>query len=450
MLKRCVYSHKVIVLTAQLGQALDAHQDSKMIISKLNNNAVTSIQAKQYKKATLILNRALLVSTYGGNYCNASADSREQEGSALLSAPAAESHDCDDSCDCVAGRHQQEEEEEEETQQEDIYDEGMDAFSEPYSIPSSKADSNEFIKVVLFYNLGITHLRTGNNEDALAYFEKALSEHTVKQGINNSSGVSTVSSFNTQEMIALLHNLGHSYFRCRRYNESLTIYDKALDLSHLQAHGCYHVSVSTTLNCIGVVRLHSFDSCLGSEDILGVFMEALAIINKAVSPKCQLQATKATILNNIGRVQFARNEYHEAKRKYEESHEIWLAIYGPIHIDVAAVLYNIGEAHQMLGNFDEVISMYQKFLDIVHVQLGRRNCDVAATFKKIGQIYCDRGDSDKAIEMYVRAHDIVESCLGETHPEVASILNKIGTIFYGRQQYDIAVKVYEKVLRLEQ
>ncbi len=423
---------------------------------KLNNDAVKSIQAEQYRKATLILNRALLVSKYGVNHCNSTTTDGQQES---LSVPGGRSDDCY----CVLEKQgQQQEETQQETQQEDIYDEGMDALPEPYSIPSSKANSNEFIKVVLFYNLGIAYLRMGNNEDALAYFEKALSEHTALSMHNiNSSGVSTVcSSFNTQEMIALLHNLGHSYFRCRRYNESLTIYNKAFDLS-LQTYGYYHVSVSTTLNCIGVVRLHSLGDC---EYILGVFTEALAI-NEAISTcststsqfnnKSQLllhqQAVKATILNNIGRVRFARKEYHEAKRKYEESHKIRLEIYGPIHIDVAAVLNNIGEAQQMLGNSNDAILKYQKFLGI-KVKLGRRDYDVAATFKKIGHLYCERGGdfSYKAIEMYLKALDIVKSCLGETHTEVAIILNKIGSIFYQCQEYNIALKVYEKVLRLEQ
>jgi len=414
--------------------------------AKLNNDAVVSIQCKKYRKATLVLNRALLISKYGS--CrNGALESSISISISPLQAQAQAQAKVQPEQGILLEEH------DEEPYIEDDYDEGMNTFPEPYSIPSSKSDNSEFVKLVLFYNLGLTHLKSSNNEDAMAYFEKAYSENTALQSLHN-SGVPSIHSFDAPETIALFHNLGHSYFRCHRFDEALAFYDKALDLS-LQSYGYYHISVSMTLNCIGVVRLHSLDSDghKSTEDILGVFMEALAI-NEAVSTKCrrqhhQYQAMNATILNNIGRVRFARKEYAQAKIKYQESYRIRRCIYGPVHIDVAAVLYNIGEVQQLLGNYQEAISLYQNFLDITTVQLGRRDFDAAVTYKKIGQIFCDRNESDKAIEMYLKALDIVKSCLGETHTEVGSILNKIGNICYERQEYDIALKVYEEGLRLE-
>ena len=405
--------------------------------SKLNNDAVTYIQSKQYRRATLILNKALLISKYGGKCHVFETSPLRRETAEMRTADEYISSDCFTSMLL---------EEEQEPLDED-YDEGMNTFLDPYNIPSTKSDSNEFTKMVLCYNLGIVHLKSRNNEDALAYFDKAWSDDTTLQSMHD-SGVSMVCSFDAQEKIALMHNLAYSYFRCDHFTESLMFYDKALDLA-LQAYGYFHISVSMTLNCIGVVRLHSFDAKKGSDDILGLFMESIAINEAISSTKCQYRAMNATILNNIGRVQFARKEYHEAKARYEESYRIRVALYGPMHIDVAAVLYNIGEVQQILGFSEEAIALYQKFLSIVTVHLGRRDFDVAVIFKKIAQIYYERAESEKAIEMYLKALDIVKSCLGETHSEVTSILNKIGNICYRRQEYDIALKVYEEGLKIE-
>jgi tetratricopeptide (TPR) repeat protein len=389
----------------------------------LNNDAISSIRSRKYRKATSLLNRALLKSSYLeiGDSMQVQDDEMEEE----------ETHECE-------------------------YDEGLTRFPDPLMIPANRVNDPNFVKLVTFYNLGVSHLGSQNNEDALAYFDKALSQNIFLQSLsmnitndddNRSDDHTDSYSLCSKDSIALLHNLGHCYFRCQRFAESLEFYNRALELV-LQTHGYYHLDVSSTLNCIGVVRLHSLTDKNDTTEILGVFTEALAIV-QALLKKDQDQAFYATILNNIGRTRFAREEFQEAKAKYEESYQIRCRIYGQYHVDVAAVLYNAGEVEHLLGNFDEAISLYQKFIHISTSKFGEGHFDIAMAFKKIGQIYYERNETDKSIQMYVKALSAINQSSGENHIESATIMNKIGNICYECKDFDIALGIYEEGLKVE-
>ena len=378
---------------------------------ELSNCAANSISLKNYSKATSLLNKALLTSNH-----------------------------------LQIGQHSsfQDYEKVKEEEPHIEYDEGMNKLPEPFLISPTKVYNNNFVKLVIFYNLGIAHSRSRNNEDALAYFEKALSENITLRSFNV---IARNNYFGTEETIALLHNLGHAYFRCQRFDESLEVYNRALEFV-LQTYNYYHLHVSSILNCIGVVRLHTLNEKNDTQEVLGVLTEALAI-NQAIFSKGQGHILNATIMNNIGRVRFVRGEYNQAKAMYEESYKIRQSLYGDSHIDVAAIFYNMGEVYHSLGNLDEAVCSYQQFLNIVLVKNGQNNFDAVLALKKVGDINYDRKEYDKAIETYVKALNIVKELLGENHTEVASILNKIGNICYERQELDMALQIYEEGLKVE-
>lgn len=381
-------------------------------IVEFNNDAAHDIGTGKYKRAISSLNKALLV-------CHQHSSSSTQQLQ----------HD-------------------EKIREDELpleYDEGMDLFLEPFIISPSKAHCERFVKVVIFYNLGIAHLRCRNNEDALAYFEKVFSENMTLQSFNFSSAAL---SLDKNEIIALYHNLGYAYFLCERSTESLLFYNKALKLV-LEMYGYYHIHVSCTLNCLGVIHLHSMTDKDNTSEVLGLFTEALAI-NQAILDEGQAHALNATIMNNIGRIRFVRKEYDLAKAMYEESYSTRLRLYGDDHIDVAAVHYNLGEVNHLLGNLDKAIYFYREFLTIVLIKLNQKHFDAVLALKKLGQIYHNRNDCDRAIEVYVKALEIVKESLGEYHIETASLLNKIGNICYERQEFLIAMRVYEDGLKIEQ
>ena len=62
-----------------------------------------------------------------------------------------------------------------------------------------------FAIILSFYNLGIVHLRIGKNEEALAYFDKALSENTALQSMHSSG----VSSSSATAVVVRLHHAVH-------------------------------------------------------------------------------------------------------------------------------------------------------------------------------------------------------------------------------------------------
>ena len=157
----------------------------------------------------------------------------------------------------------------------------------------------------------------------------------------------------------------------------------------------------------------------------------------------------ATIMNNIGRIRFARGENSEAMKMYEQAYRIRRSVFGEFHLDVAATLYNKWEVQELLGNLDDAILLYQKFLEISIFKLGESHNDTIAIYKKLGKIHHERKEYHKATKMYVKALEVVRENFGDDHPDMIFILNEIGDICYRQEDFDAAMKVLQESLNLQ-
>ena len=255
---------------------------------------------------------------------------------------------------------------------------------------------------------------------------------------------------NSRQIFTSLSNLGECHSRVCKFKESLTFYNRALEIAQ-QEYGYYSVQVSSTLNCIGVTRFRSSMDKEILAEILALLTEALAI-NQAIFSSHQNhgQARRnATIMNNIGRVRFAREEYFEAMEMYEQAYKIRLAMFGEFHLDVAATLYNKGEVQELLGNLDSAISLYQKFLEIAIFKLGEGHHDIIIIYKKLAKIFHDRLEYAQATTMYLKALEVIGKCFGNDHPDVVFILNEIGDICYKQEDFNVAIRVFQEILNLQ-
>ena len=388
------------------------------VVARLNNEAANSIKLGKSNKALSLLSKALIEFRFHSIY---------------QSFPSIDTNPAND--------------QEEQPPESYRYDEGMKTFSEPLMLDPSGVETQRYVSLVLFYNMGIAHSNRGNYDESIASFNKALTENSALLTIDKNSRSKYLSS---RQIFTCLSNLGESHSCIGRFNESLTFYSRALEIAE-EEYGYYSTQVSSTLNCIGVTHFHlSMNKNETSTEILGFFTHALAI-NQAIFKDHQdhVQARNATIMNNMGRVRFARDEYFEAMEMYEQAYRIRKAVYGEFHLDVAATLYNKGVVHELLGNMDDAIKLYQKFLDMVIFKLGEDHYDTIVVYKKLGKIFHDRQEYDKTITMYIKALEVTRENFGYDHPDFVFILNEIGDICYEQKDFNAAMKILQESLNLQ-
>eukprot|EP00540_Astrosyne_radiata_P001107 CAMPEP_0116866078 /NCGR_PEP_ID=MMETSP0418-20121206/25821_1 /TAXON_ID=1158023 /ORGANISM="Astrosyne radiata, Strain 13vi08-1A" /LENGTH=309 /DNA_ID=CAMNT_0004501657 /DNA_START=16 /DNA_END=945 /DNA_ORIENTATION=+ len=176
--------------------------------------------------------------------------------------------------------------------QRDEYDEGMHAYSVPIRI-DEMCEDQRLIASTLMYNIGQALVRCGEYEEAIGWFERAL----AKAYCTNADSRVNVTS--------IQNNLGHCCYRMGRYEDAMRCYHRAL------VGGCElgmsELDLASSLNCIAVLYFHN----------------ATAEVDKATRSKRfprfgasgswdPSTLDMATVLNNIGRIHYLRNEYNEA------------------------------------------------------------------------------------------------------------------------------------------
>lgn len=393
---------------------------------KLNNDAASSIRSGRYRQAIAMLNRAL-IQLVQSSTCSV----------ALMPNDGMKFHQGNRK---RRSKHNLE------------IDEGIEIFNDPVTLSHSSSSEENALRLSIYCNLGIAHSGLGHDEDALSYFIKTKAQNEVLQSLSQFN--QSLQGFDHRGMLALLHNLGRSSFRCHRYDDSISFYNSALHLAQ-QNLGYYHLHVAMTLNCIGVVRLHNHSPDNSNGQITLLFLEALAIIDALSSSsdrssKKETMKFQACVYQNIGRSHLLSHENHQAKKMFELSYNIRRKLYGDIHYDVAIVVFNAGKAAHALGNFDESIKFYSSFVGTCSVlHSGETYRQVATALRRLGEIYHrEKKDLAKALRLYVQALRQYKSAMSEDTLEVAVILNEIGAICHQSDNLTRALDVYEEAFNL--
>jgi len=344
----------------------------------------------------------------------------------------------------------------------DQYDEGMTTFSLARPILPG-CTNRATIEATIFFNLAIAHTRIQEEAEATLLFTKAL-EVVTRLGSRDEQPSGPASH-------AILHNIGHAHFRAGNNGDALESYSQALEhlLDQRSRKSCQgdqnSSSISATLNCIAMVHFHDL-SHLSSGD-LDNSMETntticLGTLNGALSMRSNFNDTNegsqgnhaawreiATIINNIGRVKFARGEYGEALQFYMEAYHHRRTTLGDNHLDVAATLFNIAQTHEQLHNTDDAIANYKAFLLIATSKLGEDHGDVVKVLLVIGEIYERIDELEEAYTFLSHALRFARLAVEPAYEIIATILNKLGNVLYDQNKDEAALASYEQGLIIE-
>ena len=332
------------------------------------------------------------------------------------------------------------------------YDEGMFVYNRPIKLPTSlpatppdssssasplHVTSEELIPSILCYNVAHTHSCAGHYETAKRWFERSLqrssradADHTVK----------------------VLHNLGYCSYRLGDCNRAIEYCHQALSL--ILEVGMGGSSLAAALNCLGVLIFRSQES--DKADLsLELFQQSLKTYKSMLSSESSsdngsVLSAIATVLNNIGRVHYRSNDYHQALPHYEESLQLRQQVLGFDSIDTAATSFNMGQALQKSGDLDGAMRCYMEFVRILRSLGASESADIALALRAIAEIYRERNDFKSSYQFLLQALQAQRSSLGNMHHQVAQTLNMLGNLCYEMQDYSSALKYYKEGLEVEE
>ena len=242
----------------------------------------------------------------------------------------------------------------------------------------------------------------------------------------------------------LYNNIGHSQLKTGNYTGALASYSKALEdldntivksdvLADQKTHLAQHICA--TLNCIAVVKYHEYSRSTDDSDVelldeVGELLaEALAIRATSGDMKQVLSRDTATILNNMGRYNFEKEEFAEALEFYKEAYECRRIILGDNHSDVAATLFNIAQTHAELSNTTEAISSYKKFISIGILTLGENHLDISNVRFIVGQICHNNNDLEGAFEQLTLALKSSRTTVGGPDDETIALVSTSSAMY---------------------
>ncbi|KAJ1554900.1 hypothetical protein HK096_000301 [Nowakowskiella sp. JEL0078] len=159
----------------------------------------------------------------------------------------------------------------------------------------------------------------------------------------------------------------------------------------------------------------------------------------------------ANIIRNLGNVALAQGDSAEAKRRFNESKNLYLNVYRTTnHPDIAGVYNSLGIIAKNQGDLPIAKELHIISRDIYKTVYGSEyHLDVACTIDGVGLVLQIEGDFLGAKEHYEESLRIkTQVCCTHIHPEVATTKNNLGNIYKTLGDLVTAKKLFEESLSI--
>jgi tetratricopeptide (TPR) repeat protein len=217
------------------------------------------------------------------------------------------------------------------------------------------------------------------------------------------------------------HETARGYYRSGDYENALTYYQKALDsYEHLQAYyeppfGDDNNNMATIQKNIAVIY-NSIGEVHRSKDN---YAEALDWLNKSMTIREKIQGDShpdtAKTYNNIALVHDSKGEYAEAVKWYRKSLTIYEKTLGSEHPDTGKVYNRLGVAYLRQDSYADAMSLFKKAAAIQEKEQLNKDRHAASTFNNMAEIHRAQGDYVFALPEYLKAYRILLDTHGEEH-----------------------------------
>ena len=242
--------------------------------------------------------------------------------------------------------------------------------------------------------------------------------------------------------IGLLNQTGDYFQRWAKFERSLKLYQRALELAEK------HYGNDATEVALYASNLGGVLKALGRlEEAKSHFERALAIDEKTYGKDHPEVATDA---NNLGSVLQALGRLEEAKSHFERALAIGEKTLGKDHPNVAVLANNLGLVLQDLGRLEEAKSHFERALVIDEKTYGKDHPDVAIDANNLGSVLKALGRLEEAKSHFERALAIGEKTLGKDHPNVAVLANNLGLVLQDLGRLEEAKSHFERALVIDE
>jgi len=267
---------------------------------------------------------------------------------------------------------------------------------------------------VIYKNLGFALYRLGDNEKALAWYQKALA---IRESVLDPESVEVAETCG--DIAAVYESQGNYQVALDWYSRALATREKAL--------GANHPSVVTIYDRVAAIH-----------QLLGEQNEARDWWGKAVAIQDEESAQKISAHRSAGLKYLGQGDYENALKSYKQALAAEEKIPGIQNPVTMAIRHDIAGLYDKKGDYKQAAVWYKQTLADQEKVFGKGHHSTAATYTNIGVTEGRSGNSKIALENLRKAVAIFEKTGGEEHPHAAVAYTNLAWLYSKMNSYDEA------------
>jgi tetratricopeptide (TPR) repeat protein len=235
--------------------------------------------------------------------------------------------------------------------------------------------------------------------------------------------------------LTILTPLAVSLYSAGRYNESLSIFTRALELTQRESDRNLQASI---LNNLGLIYRS-----------MGQYDKALDLFNRSLVLSKEINNLKAEVILriNIGKIYIAQGHFTTALEYLNKSLAISREL-GDKELELQT-LSTIGDTSAFdLLSYEKAILYFEEALKLSR-QLGDKAAE-GRNLANIAHVYLNMGQYDQAERFFRQSIEMETNIYGRNHPNVAYDLKGLAFLYTKQGKYDEAETIFKQVLVIEE
>ncbi|RVD84000.1 uncharacterized protein DFL_005767 [Arthrobotrys flagrans] len=306
------------------------------------------------------------------------------------------------------------------------YDEAMQWYERALSGKENTLGKDHPSILNTVNNMASVFKNQGKYDEAMQWYERALAGKEKALGKDHPSTLDTV------------NNMAIVFKKQGKYDEAMQWYERAL-ADYEKTLGKDHLSTLNTVNNMAIV----FDKQGKYDEAMQWYERALAGKEKTLGKD---HPSTLDIVNNMAIVFDKQGKYDEAMQWHERALAGKEKTLGKDHPSMLDTVHNMALVFDKQGKYDEAMQWYECALAGKEKALGKDHPSTLNTVNNIALVFKNQGKYDEAMQWYERALAGKEKTLGKDHPSILDTVHNMASVFDNQGKYDEAMQWYERAL----
>lgn len=307
------------------------------------------------------------------------------------------------------------------------YDHSTELLKKASELVDNEAVS-PVLKMVVISSLGYLYDDLGKYDEALYYYNKALSILTAQPKPPKA------------RLAKLYNNMGVAYTNKGLYRQARHYYKLELK-SNLAVRGKNHPNVAGVYLNLG--NNYNYSGDVG--EALIYFKKARRIISNVYGHR---HAMMVIALKSIGNCQTKLGNLEKGITYFKEAIKIKIALVGANHPELASSYSDLASIYLKLNNKEKAYRYYKKALTLRKSSLRDNHPDLAASYSGMAAFYLTYHKPKKALIYLDKASNILYTTLGVRHPKLAKIYTDYGDAYAKLGNIVQSISFFQKALAI--